>query len=507
MALITEEVEVDISGRIQKWYIDKGYHIPKVENNIGLYTVPKGTKILVNVKDLPNSSNVYVKYKCDNCDSISDNIKWQDYKRQVHKDEKTYCNLCANKLYGWKNRKIKHLSNGTTFDQWCIDNDEKHILDRWDYELNSDTPKDITYGSQEKRWFKCSLGLHTSEPKRIKDFTSGHSGSMDCKACNSFGQHLISTYGKTGIENYWGDKNKESPFEIPYGREVKVWIRCQRCKNEKLIVPRYFTRQGLGCPKCSDGISYPNKIAFNLLEQLGIDFTSEYSPNWIKPKRYDFYFKLNNKKYIIEMDGGFHGIDNKMNGQTAEETKIIDDYKNKLALEHNIEVIRIDCELSDIEYIRENILDSKLRKILNLQIINWQQCHEFACSSLIKVACELWNHGIYNSLEIAKKLNLGRTTIIGYLKKGSQINLCNYNAKEEKIQNYKNKSIKIYCLELNVIFESMSDVQRRLNIDSSSIRRCCNGRQKTAGGYHWMYYEDYLKLHNETNELNETNLA
>ena len=32
------------------------------------------------------------------------------------------------------------------------------------------------------------------------------------------------------------------------------------------------------------------------------------------------------------------------------------------------------------------------------------------------------------------------------------------------------------------------------NIDKSTICACCRGRQKTAGGFRWMYKEDYDEL-------------
>ena len=81
---------------------------------------------------------------------------------------------------------------------------------------------------------------------------------------------------------------------------------------------------------------------------------------------YDNYFVYNNKEYILEMDGGFHSIDNLMNGQTVEESKSIDDYKDTMAKEHGIEVIRIDCYYKSkdrLEYVKQNIIDSKLNKI------------------------------------------------------------------------------------------------------------------------------------------------
>lgn len=46
-------------------------------------------------------------------------------------------------------------------------------------------------------------------------------------------------------------------------------------------------------------------------------------------------------------------------------------------------------------------------------------------------------------------------------------------------------SKKVRCIETQIIYDSTREAQRQLNIDCGSIGRVCNGRRKTAGGYHW----------------------
>lgn len=46
---------------------------------------------------------------------------------------------------------------------------------------------------------------------------------------------------------------------------------------------------------------------------------------------------------------------------------------------------------------------------------------------------------------------------------------------------------KILCVETNVTYSCASEAMRLLNVCDSSIRLCCNGKYKTAGGYHWRY--------------------
>lgn len=45
----------------------------------------------------------------------------------------------------------------------------------------------------------------------------------------------------------------------------------------------------------------------------------------------------------------------------------------------------------------------------------------------------------------------------------------------------------VVCVELNIVFDTMTDAKERLKIDVSAIAKCCKGQRKRAGGYHWQY--------------------
>ena len=45
----------------------------------------------------------------------------------------------------------------------------------------------------------------------------------------------------------------------------------------------------------------------------------------------------------------------------------------------------------------------------------------------------------------------------------------------------------IYCEELDKVFPSAHEAARQLGIDNSGIIKCCKGKYKTCGGYHWHY--------------------
>ena len=52
----------------------------------------------------------------------------------------------------------------------------------------------------------------------------------------------------------------------------------------------------------------------------------------------------------------------------------------------------------------------------------------------------------------------------------------------------------VICIELNKIYDSISQASKNLNISNSSISAVCKGKRKTAGGYHWKFYKEECKL-------------
>ena len=45
----------------------------------------------------------------------------------------------------------------------------------------------------------------------------------------------------------------------------------------------------------------------------------------------------------------------------------------------------------------------------------------------------------------------------------------------------------VICIETQEKFSSEKEAQYKTGIDNSSIAKCCKGKRKTAGGYHWQY--------------------
>lgn len=68
---------------------------------------------------------------------------------------------------------------------------------------------------------------------------------------------------------------------------------------------------------------------------------------------------------------------------------------------------------------------------------------------------------------------------------------CTEEKKKKLSQSYPNKK-RVYCEELNIVYESVQECSRQLGIPATNISKLCNGRGKTLKGYHLKYYDDTI---------------
>ena len=55
----------------------------------------------------------------------------------------------------------------------------------------------------------------------------------------------------------------------------------------------------------------------------------------------------------------------------------------------------------------------------------------------------------------------------------------------------------VYCVELDRVFWGAKQAWLELGVNRSCICEACKGKRKTAGGYHWKYYDEYTKERKE----------
>ena len=128
MLILPQEVEIRLSGSNQKHFERKGYIIPKLINKNGLFTTPKGTKIKVNVLDLPESSSVDVDVQCDYCGKKY-NKKYYNYTIDFYKNKKDCCKDCKGKAISKSTLKYSYEDAVDIF----INNNMKVLINKEDY--------------------------------------------------------------------------------------------------------------------------------------------------------------------------------------------------------------------------------------------------------------------------------------------------------------------------------------------------------------------------------------
>lgn len=73
---------------------------------------------------------------------------------------------------------------------------------------------------------------------------------------------------------------------------------------------------------------------------------------------------------------------------------------------------------------------------------------------------------------------------------------------EEFCQNLSDiKSVPVICIETKKIYKSATLAGKELGIDNSTISKCCRGDNKEAGGFHWMFADEYTE--DKANEILE----
>jgi len=273
--------------------------------------------------------------------------------------------------------------------------------------------------------------------------------SMGCTCCHNkvvvSGINDIPTTAPWMINYFQGSYDEAKMYTKTSNR--RIYPICPDCGNvsKKNNSINDLYNKKLSCI-CSDQHSYPNKFAYGLFMQLPVtNWCREYSPEWAKPYRYDVYFELKGKMYIVEMDGLLgHGEYMYKSGKKDVEGLKRDEIKNKLAIDNNIHIIRIDCKKSNMDYIKNNILKSDLYSLFDLSNINWTECDKFATNNLIKELCEYWKNNDYPIYdEVALVYHLPKITVRKYLKKGGEFGWCDYEThkrdKNKKIINVYNE--------------------------------------------------------------------
>lgn len=291
-------------------------------------------------------------------------------------------------------------------------------------------------------------------------------------------------------------------YKYTRGSRQKTYFKCPDCGDINYKSFLQMSRYKFVCNKCSDNISYPNKFGRAFLSQLPISNVDyEYTPDWAKPYLYDNYFEYNGQSYIVEMDGSQHSNECGYCRLTLSERIEIDNIKDKLAEDHNICLIRIDCYESDCDYIKNSILSSTLNQLFDLSRIDWKSCDEFAQKNIVKEISLVYNNGNRDVANLRKLFCLSASSVRRYLKQGTKLGWCNYATENsQRIGAIKRTHPVVIINEDNDVLYYFNSVNKQLGqikkitgkeLIGSNISIACR-THKPYKGINFRYADEYL---------------
>lgn len=267
------------------------------------------------------------------------------------------------------------------------------------------------------------------------------------------------------IEKYVVDK--EEILHLSAGSNKKIKFKCPDCGVEKVLQVNSLIRNGRFSCLCNT-YSYPERFLNVLLNTIiNNKYIWQYTKKnctWCENKKYDFYFKMNEEEYIVEVHGIQHYNQTGFK-KTIQEEQANDKYKYELATSNGIKpenYIVIDFRKSTLEWGKEHILNSRLNEIFDLSNIDWKALDELSQVSLYKECINLYNEG-KTIIEISKVLKICKETVRKYLKLGNKNKLCSYNSKTNKKEK---QPLRVYE---NDIFIEEFDSYKELSINSERI--------------------------------------
>ena len=372
---------------------------------------------------------------------------------------------------------LKHCNLGKLFN-FAVNNNYKYNVG----DVLSQKVSDIIIKEQKRIYYKnhSFLGYNISCLKCYNDTDITEANLQRGQGC-SFCSGKKPIIGETDLWTthpnicaYLYDKSDGYKYSA-YSNQ-KIRFICPFC-HEDLGFKKIsdVTLHGISCYKCGDGISYPNKFLYNLLSQLDINYIPEAgyqwcifpsfsNPNQLSHGRFDCI--IEDLKLIIEMDGGLGHGNRKHSKSTVsiDEQLYRDQQKELIANQYGYDVIRIDCNYigheNRFECCKNAILNSNLSNIFDLSNIDWTKVDIDSQKSILFEICDLYNLGL-SSGEIASKLCLDQSTVIDYLHKGNDLNLCIFKPYKQKIKKGEQQCSN---LEINFVVSVLRKESTKLRI-------------------------------------------
>jgi len=365
----------------------------------------------------------------------------------------------------------------------------------WDYNKNNNiNPWQIYKTSRKlKVYIKCqNKDYHKSYPITPSSFANGNRCPY-CSHCNGK-VHILDSLGFLYPESLevWSDKNEKSPYKYAPSSNEKVYWKCIKGKHKDF--PRVIEvskRFNFRCPDCS--YEQKDSIMATTLKQV---LKYEY-PDTIW--EYDAGFRgLNGGVscydiFVPELDSLLIECQSEYHDNPAKQE--LDKLKKEYAINNSYNYLAMDKrDYTPLEAIQ--LFFSEIKKIPNYIDIskntnfNWD----------LDKAQELLNEG-YTYQEVADLVGATYTSLSDCVKRKTIIKPENYKIAKP------NKYVKVVRLDkinskIFKIYKSVTDAAIDIGDISyiSNISTALNKRYRTAYGFKWMYYDEYIELNGDIKE-------
>ncbi len=234
------------------------------------------------------------------------------------------------------------------------------IAKEWHPTMNGDlTPRDVTPGSDKKRWWLCPKG-HPYDAI-IGNRTRKKSGCPYCAGKQASSENNLEKLFPEIAKEWHPTMNGDlTPKDVTHGSHKKVWWLCPKGHTYNSIVKSRTSGSYTGCRKCSNQSSEPE---IRILTELKWFFEKVNNRQKIGDTEVDIFIPSIN--VAIEYDGNYW--------HRNKETRDLE--KNKFLLSHNIHLIRVrqiplkplsenDILVGESHSLDKNDLDDLLRKIV-----------------------------------------------------------------------------------------------------------------------------------------------
>jgi len=282
---------------------------------------------------------------------------------------------------------------------------------------------------EKEKWYEYSCNVCQSSGIWARETDMSRYGCSACSGQQVTDKNSFATI-KPELIKYF--KNPQEAHQVTSRSMKYVDLICDKCDSEKNIMVDTLYSQGFKCPICSDGLPITEKFLNGIFMELNIPITTQKVFDWATDKKYDVYVERMNT--IVEIHGEQHYTKTFCNKDLKEEQEN-DLLKYNLAMGNGIRnYIVIDARYSKLDWLKENCI-KELSTHFNLYNIDWNKIWENSNDTILPLIWDEWNRGELTSTKsIGEKFNLSSSTIVKYLKIGTELGKCDYDPNEQRLK-------------------------------------------------------------------------